>query len=188
MTGFLGHLQIGTVSCARVFALAAMASTAWTPAALANEFPATLQITGLADGQSGFLLRGSNSVASAGDVNGDGFDDIVLGLAGTDYGGYDAGSSYVIFGKASGFPAKFDLATLDGKNGFRVDGATAGSFSGLKVSSAGDINGDSFDDVVIGTNISEGYVVFGKASGFSPVLKLARLNGRNGFRDRKSVV
>ncbi len=43
-----------------------------------------------------------------------------------------------------------DLSTLDGMNGFRLDGIDADDFSGRSVSGAGDINGDDFDDLIIG--------------------------------------
>jgi hypothetical protein len=48
------------------------------------------------------------------------------------------------------FPASLDLASLDGINGFRLDGSDAFDYSGRTVSSAGDINGDGFDDVIVG--------------------------------------
>ena len=81
----------------------------------------------------------------------------------------------MVFGKATGFGAALDLSTLDGSNGFRIDGIDISDFSGRSVSSAGDVNGDGFDDIMIGasgadpggdTSAGESYVVFGKATGF----------------------
>lgn len=43
-----------------------------------------------------------------------------------------------------------NVATLDGGNGFRIDGEGTDFFSGVSVSSAGDINGDGLDDVMVG--------------------------------------
>ena len=48
------------------------------------------------------------------------------------------------------FDANFDLSTLNGSNGFRISGEAAGDFNGFSVSGAGDVNGDGFDDVIIG--------------------------------------
>ena len=58
--------------------------------------------------------------------------------------------AYVVFGRASGFGASLDLASLDGTNGFRLDGIDAGDQSGCSVAGAGDVNGDGFGDVIIG--------------------------------------
>jgi hypothetical protein len=164
----------------------------------ASGFGAALDLGSLA-GANGFRLDGvaagdlsGASVASAGDVNGDGYADVVVGAYRADPGGFDsAGSSYVVFGKASGFSAALDLATLDGSNGFRLDGVAAGDVAGSRVASAGDINGDGYSDVIVGApNSNPGpgsltgaaYVVFGMASGFAATLSLGSLNGSNGFR------
>ena len=88
------------------------------------------------------------SVSSAGDINGDGFDDLIVGSPEAYSYGY--GSSCVVFGRASGFNAALDLSSLDGTNGFRLNGVAVYNNSGSSVSSAGDINGDGFDDVIIG--------------------------------------
>ena len=42
------------------------------------------------------------------------------------------------------------LSSLDGSNGFRLDGEASDDFAGESVSTAGDVNGDGFDDVIIG--------------------------------------
>ena len=100
-------------------------------------------------GVAAFRLHAGTSVASAGDVNGDGFDDLIVGAYRADPHGTNSGASYVVFGKASGFAANLDLSTLDGTNGFKISGDAA-STSGLSVASAGDVNGDGFDDLIIG--------------------------------------
>ena len=159
-------------------------------------FPASLDLASL-DGSNGFRLpsvaagdRFGRSVANAGDVNGDGLTDLIIGAPFADPNGVNSGSIYVVFGKTGAWSPSFDPATLDGTNGFRLDGTTTNDRTGGWVGSAGDMNGDGFADLLIGNaNASNNgdqsgstYVVLGKASGFAPVMSLAALNGSNGFR------
>ncbi len=158
----------------------------------AGGWGATFDLASL-NGANGFRLDGIDagdwsgySVAGAGDVNGDGFDDVIVGAMRA-----DAGETYVVFGAASGWSASLDLATLDGMIGFRLDGIDPGDFAGISVAGAGDVNGDGFDDLIIGahvadaggdSNAGETYVVFGASAGWGAVVDLATLNGTNGFR------
>lgn len=162
-------------------------------------FAGTIDLGSL-DGTNGFRLVGIDaydysgvSVSNAGDVNGDGFDDLIIGAEGGDPNGNEsAGESYVVFGKASGFSATLELSALDGLTGFRIAGVNSREYSGRCVSTAGDLNGDGFDDLLINglqfsppfgqSPVGKSYVVFGKASGFGSVLNLAAINGTNGFR------
>lgn len=162
-------------------------------------FAATINL-GTLNGTNGFRIDGAASddtsalaVAGAGDVNGDGRDDLIIGAAGADPGGLSAaGSSYVVYGRASPpFAAVLGLGTLDGSNGFRIDGVAAGDGSGNAVAVAGDVNGDGIDDLLVGastadpngTSSGSAYVVYGRANPPFPVtLGLATLNGTNGFR------
>ena len=58
----------------------------------------------------------------------------------------------VVFGRSGGFASSIELTTLDGNSGFRLDGAVARDRSAVAVSGAGDVNGDGFDDLIIGAN------------------------------------
>ncbi len=152
------------------------------------------------DGSNGFRLvgaagdRAGNSVSSAGDINGDGFDDVIVGAPNASLGIYGSGTSYVVFGKGSDFDAELNLDTLDGSNGFQLTGTYLLDRLGFSVSGAGDVNGDGFDDVVVtggfdnfismGGNYSYAsglsYVVFGKEAGFDAKLDVSSLDGSNG--------
>jgi len=81
-----------------------------------------------------------------------------------------------VFGKGSGFDATLDLSSLDGSNGFRVDGAATYDFSGYSVSGAGDVNGDSFADLMIGDPVAQNGL--GLDSGSSSVIFGGNFNGK----------
>ena len=131
----------------------------------------------------------AKSVSSAGDINGDGFDDIIIGAAGNDVNGSASGVAYVIYGKASGF-GNIDLGSLTSADGFRITGTAANDYTGFSVASAGDVNGDGFDDLIVGAPLADGsgrldagtaWIIYGKAGHFSGV-DLRTLSDADGFK------
>ncbi len=127
---------------------------------------ATVDLNAVAGGSGGYMIRGAAgsqagaSVGSAGDVNGDGLDDILIGAAG-------ANSAYVVYGKAD--HANVDLSAAFG--GFQIVAESAGDLATLVVTGGVDLNRDGIDDLVIGASANaEGganagavYVVWGGA-------------------------
>ncbi|MEL7029502.1 MAG: integrin alpha, partial [Pseudomonadota bacterium] len=125
--------------------------------------------------------RFGSAVAGAGDVNGDGVDDIIVGASADSGGG--SGAAFVFFGAQDGLDGTFLASSLNGSNGFAIDDS-ASSVSGLSVAGAGDVNGDGLADLLVGTGgaTSEQYVVFGSSSGFPSTVNVDSLDGSNGFR------
>ena len=80
-----------------------------------------------------------NSVSDAGDVNGDGFSDAIVGAWATDAGGTDAGRAYIYFGGSS----------MNNIADIILTGAASGDNFGNSVSAAGDVNGDGYYDVIV---------------------------------------
>ena len=153
---------------------------------------------GSLNGVNGFKLDGENngdcsgiSVSAAGDINGDGHNDLLIGALGYPAGN-NKGRSYVVFGGPGvGQSGNLLLSSLNGANGFKLDGESNGDFSGQSVSAAGDINGDGYADLLIGARgypsgsgaQGRSYVVFGGPGvGQSGELLLSSLNGANGFK------
>ncbi|MEP2508692.1 MAG: putative Ig domain-containing protein [Reichenbachiella sp.] len=160
-------------------------------------FSARVELNAL-DGTNGFTVKGAarydkfgTSVSHAGDVNGDGIDDLVFGAPKADNdGAYDAGVSYVLFGSNNAFGATIELSGLDGTNGFSIKGIGANDEFGSAVSSAGDINQDGADDLIIGapkvdgttdSDVGTSYVIFGSSNAFGAAIDLTGLDGTNGF-------
>lgn len=160
-----------------------------------KEDTTAVDLNDIANGNGGFAITGQSafsfsgiSVATAGDVNGDGLSDLIVGAI---MQGGTAGRSYVVFGKQDSTTVNLaDVA--NGNGGFAINGQNANDFSGYAVSAAGDVNGDGLADVLIGspgafpggppssTSTGNSYVVFGKTDG-SPVDLSAVAAGNGGF-------
>ncbi|MFA6475310.1 MAG: integrin alpha, partial [Patescibacteria group bacterium] len=108
-----------------------------------------------------------NTVASAGDVNGDGYDDVIVGALQSDDGGAsNTGAIYLIYGQA---------ATLTGislASAIEFTGEAASDLTSGAIASAGDVNGDGYDDILVGSisndaaakNAGAVYLIYGQAA------------------------
>lgn len=151
-----------------------------------RSFPASLHLSNL-NGTNGFLISGNMTddlfgfAIGSGDLNGDKIKDLLIGAPSRT--NYEPGHGYVIYGSETPFPANFQLNSINGSNGFVVDGIYA-SHVGTAISS-GDINGDGIDDLFIGSWSSPTvFVLFGSQNPFPTHFNLTDLNGGNGFAVR----
>jgi hypothetical protein len=118
-----------------------------------------------AEGDQAFAIFGF-SVSTAGDVNGDGYADVIVGAIGYDNGDSGEGRAFVYHGSAAG---------LGATAAWTAESNHAGGRLGCSVSTAGDVNGDGYADIIVGAELyqngeeDEGraYVYHGSAAGLS---------------------
>ncbi|NDF46256.1 MAG: hypothetical protein EB125_11410, partial [Betaproteobacteria bacterium] len=151
----------------------------------------------IANGMGGFMVTSDvnaeqlgGSVSGAGDVNGDGLADVIIGAyVASPNGKSRAGKSYVVFGKTNNTTSVKASDLMNGIGGFVINGETAADGSGFDVSNAGDVNGDGLADLLVSaytndpngvTDAGRAYVVYGKAT--TAAVELSEIaKGNGGF-------
>jgi hypothetical protein len=148
-------------------------------------FPAMMDVTKWSYGKDGFvILPASGTVTSTGvslscvgDFNGDGLSDIAITSVTTD----QSSIVFVVFGIKGRLVSSFSLKSF---NKYSLDGVrlvgSQGSFIGISLAGAGDINGDSFDDLVVGSlpyqngyTQQRAYLVYGRNLTTTPTTTIA---------------
>ena len=111
-------------------------------------------------------------VGNAGDFNGDGYEDFLIGADEV-----DPQTVYLMYGNGTPIaPGSFDIDTLNGTNGVRIQGPGSAVYSyfGFQCVTAGDVNGDGFDDILLGDAAGShsglgrpgvAYLIYGRSGG-----------------------
>ncbi|MCK5251533.1 MAG: FG-GAP repeat protein, partial [Thermoplasmata archaeon] len=132
--------------------------------------------TDLGDSDASFLGedagdRAGDMVASAGDVNGDGLDDILIGAVSDDDRATFAGQTYLVLGKRKGWSMDMDLSKATAS----FLGEEEDDYSGDSIAGVGDVNDDGYDDFLIGARGNDEvawgngqvYLIMGQPDGWS---------------------
>lgn len=146
-------------------------------------------------GAAGFACDGEVSnnqaggaVSPAGDVNGDGIDDLLIGARFNFAVGGGLGNAYVVYGRDTAFPNVIPLASLDGTNGFKIICPPSANEAGFAAAGVGDVNDDGFADILIGsyqsdtvngTKSGEAYLIYGQST-FTATVTLSNFTGVTG--------
>ncbi|WP_169806056.1 beta strand repeat-containing protein, partial [Azohydromonas lata] len=170
-----GEVSIGSVGDVNGDGLADLAvGTAGGRAYVVYGRSGTARVELSALGAGGLAINGTDvvNVSGAGDVNGDGLADLIVGG--------NAGRSYVVFGRSGA--AAVELSALSGgSGGLVINGQSSGDLSISSVAGVGDVNGDGLADMLVGTQAGRAYVVFGRGDAGTVELSSAAAQGQVGF-------
>ncbi|AUM11350.1 Ig-like domain-containing protein [Ketobacter alkanivorans] len=131
-------------------------------------------------------------IDAGGDFNGDGIDDLIVGIRYSDENGADSGKAYLIFGESGATRGDVDLDLIDttGPDGMLIYGASAGWQLGQSARFVGDYDADGYDDIVVSaifsgavaSNGGQSFLIFGSPGPIFNAIDVATLSGGSGFK------
>lgn len=145
------------------------------------------------NGSRGLVINGiglydlsGGVLAAVGDLNADGLDDFAIGAqhADADADRKNSGQTYIIYGTNNGSEAELDLASLDGEDGFVINGVGKHDLSGGRVEGGTDVNGDGIDDLLVTAanadangliDSGQAYILFGSSTRSDSTIDLATI-------------
>lgn len=145
------------------FGLLVLVSPSFSQAAALSDYP-------VYTGESTSEYSGYN-VSPAGDVNGDGYNDFIIGAYNKSDAGSGAGAAYLVYGSAAEPTSPVNLGSTS--NAVEFSGQTAGDYAGYSVAGGGDVNGDGYDDLLVGaygydnstqTDAGRVYLIYGSST------------------------
>jgi len=152
---------------------------------VAAAYPLTIDPLASTAPWQAFITQNANfgvDVSDAGDVNGDGFDDVIVGASWFTQGQTNEGAAFLYYGSANGLSQTFN---------WMVQSNSAQAQLGYAVSTAGDINNDGYDDLIVGAPgyLAKGgaFIFFGKASGPAATANIVLIGEQNGSKFGYSV-
>ena len=130
--------------------------------------------------KDGFFIEGAeaatvyfaHSISSGGDFNGDGFEDIAIGVPDSNLNNTSGGYAYLVYGQSGATRGTVSMSAFNSADGVFVSGAETADYLGGTVNLSGDLNDDGYDDMVVAvpreddgeTNAGALYIIWGSAS------------------------